>query len=136
MTALAANLPRGFVLGPTQFNDLEVVAGGVIFEGSAVGDAGAGFVRALQAADPFRGFALRKADNANGANGGKTVRLQHDGRVELDIGSLVVADIGQPVYASDDNTFTLTAAGNSKIGTVYRFVSSGRGVVEFDGATA
>jgi hypothetical protein len=38
------------------------------------------------------------------------------------------------VYASDDDTFTLTGEGNSLIGTVARWVETGIAVVEFDAA--
>ena len=37
------------------------------------------------------------------------------------------------VYASDDDTFTLTSAGNSAIGKVVRWVSGTRCVVYFEG---
>jgi hypothetical protein len=59
------------------------------------------------------------------------VRVRRQGTIVLPIGSLAATNIGAPVYASDDDTFTLTATSNTKIGTVVRFVSSGVGVVAF-----
>ncbi|WP_193040052.1 hypothetical protein [Pseudomonas sp. K2] len=44
---------------------------------------------------------------------------------------VAITDIGKPVYASDSGTFLLTAAGNSLIGHVHRFVRTGVGIVKF-----
>jgi hypothetical protein len=40
------------------------------------------------------------------------------------------------VYASDDDTFTLTSTSNSKIGFVRRHISSTTCLVEFDATLA
>lgn len=130
MTTRSTDIARSFELGDT--NELPVIAADIIYEGSAVGDNGSGYARPLTAGDPFRGFALTKADNASGAAGDIRVRLRERGKVQLSIGSLAITDVGKPVYASDDDTFTLTATSNSHIGRVVRFVSSGIGIVEFD----
>jgi hypothetical protein len=130
MTTLAADTPRDIELG--DFNDLPVIASDIIYEGAAVGDNGSGYARPLTAGDPFRGFATEKADNSSGSAGDKTVHVRQKGRVKLSVGSLAITDVGQPVYASDDDTFTLTATSNSFIGRVVRYVSSGVGIIEFD----
>jgi hypothetical protein len=52
--------------------------------------------------------------------------------VQLSVGSLAITDVGKPVYASDDDTFTLTATSNSYVGRVHRFISTGVGIVAFD----
>ena len=117
-------------------NELPMTATSTIYEGSAVGKVTAsGHCRKLNAGDAFVGFALTQSVNS-GAAATKTVRVRHKGRVQLAIGSLAVTDLGKPVYASDENTFTLTATSNSYIGRVVRFVSSGVGVVEFDASKA
>src|SRR5690606_23059944 len=91
----------------------------------------------LEAGDPFLGFAESKADNANGAAGAKTVRVRTRGRVVLPIAALAITANDRPaVYASDDDTFTLTDTGNSPIGYVSRWVATGIAVVEFDAALA
>ena len=130
MTTLATDTPRDYELG--EHNDFPVVAGDVIYEGAAVGDDGSGYARPLVADDPFRGFALQKADNSGGSNGDKYVRVRHKGRAKLNIASLAITNVGASVYASDDDTFTLTSTGNSYVGRVIRFVSTGVGIVEFD----
>lgn len=129
MTTLATNKPRAFELGDR--NELPVIAADIIYEGAAVGDNGSGYARPLVAGDPFRGFAEAKADNAAGAAGAVNVRVIEEGKIQLAIGSLAITDVGKPVYASDDDTFTLTASTNTHIGRVHRFVSTGVGVVAF-----
>lgn len=130
MTTLAADSPRVYEIG--DLNDLPVVATDIIYEGAAVGDNGSGYARPLVAGDPFRGFADRKADNFAGAAGDINVRIKECGRIQLAIGSLAITDVGKDVFASDDNTFTLTQSTNTRIGHVVRYVSSGVGIVEFD----
>lgn len=130
MTTLAADKPRVYELG--ELNDLPVIASDIIYEGSSVGDNGAGYNRPLVAGDPFRGFAQKKVDNSSGAAGDKNVNVIKSGEIELAVSGAVITDVGQPVYASDDDTFVFTPTGNSFIGFVKRFVSSGKVVVEFD----
>lgn len=130
MTQLSANTAREYQL--PELNDLPVAASATIYEGSAVGDNGSGYARQLNAGDPFRGFALRKADNASGAAGDVDVHVRQKGRIVLTISALAITDVGKPVYASDGNTFTLTASTNTHVGRVIGWVQTGRGVVEFD----
>lgn len=129
MTTLAADKVRDYSLG--DHNDLPVIAADIIYEGAAVGDNGSGYARPLQAGDPFRGFALRKADNAAGAAGDITVKVVRRGRIVLPISALAITDVGKAVYASDDDTYTLTQGSNTCIGYVSRWVSTGYGDIAF-----
>lgn len=129
-TTLAADKARDFELGDVR--EYGVIASDIIYEGAAVGDNASGYARPLVAGDSFRGFAESKVDNSAGAAGALTVRVKQKGIVKLAIGSLAITDVGKPVYASDDDTFTLTATSNSHIGRVIAFVSTGVGMVEFD----
>lgn len=135
MTTLAVNKPRDYQLG--EIEEYPVIAADIIYEGAAVGENASGYARPLVAGDPFLGFAESKADNANGAAGAKTVRVRTRGRVVLPIAALAITANDRPaVYASDDDTFTLTDTGNSPIGYVSRWVATGIAVVEFDAALA
>lgn len=133
MTTRATDIARDFQLG-----DLEqypVVATDIIYEGSAVGENGSGYARPLVAADPFLGFAQRKADNASGSAGDIVVTVRTRGKVVLPISSLAITANDRPaVYASDDDTFTLTNTSNTLIGYVSRWIATGYAVVEFDAA--
>lgn len=131
MTTLAANKPRSYELGNR--NDLLMIASDIIYEGAAVGIvSGSGHARPLAAGDKFVGFAESTVDNSAGAAAAKSVRVITEGLIQLAVGSVAITDIGKPVYASDDDTFTLTASTNSYIGRVHRYVSSGVAVVAFD----
>jgi len=134
MTTLSTDVARAYEQGDR--NHMGVIAADIIYEGAAVGDNGSGYARPLVAGDPFRGFAVEKADNSAGLVNAIKVWLRQKGRVELAISGLAVTDVGKAVYASDDATFTLTATSNSHIGRVIRFVSGGIGVVEFDASNA
>lgn len=130
MTTLAANKPRAFESG--RANTLPVIASDIIYEGAAVGMVvGTGHCQPLAAGNVFVGFAERKADNASGAAAAINVDLIKSGQVQLAVTGAVITDVGQPVYASDDDTFAFTPTGVF-VGFVKRFVSAGVVVVEFD----
>lgn len=131
MAQLTDNTNRTFEEGI--INELPVKAAVVIYRGSAIGvDSGTGTVRQLVAGDEFRGFALAKADNTSGSNGTINCQVQEAGLIELSVtGVTAITDINKPVYASDGNTFTLTASTNTKVGKVHRWVSGTKVIVRF-----
>lgn len=130
-TTLAANKPRSYELGSR--NEFPVVASDIIYEGAAVGLVDAsGHARPLTSVDKFIGFAEAKADNASGAAAAINVRVIESGKIQLAVTGAVITDVGQPVYASDDDTFSFNPAGGQFIGYLHRYVSSGVGVVIFD----
>lgn len=130
MTTLAVNFPRDAELG--EFNDFPVIASDIIYEGSAVGVVdGTGHARPLVAGDRFVGFATEQADNSAGAAAAINVHVRASGAVKLPVSGAVITDVGQPVYASDDNAFSFNPADGSFVGRVRRFVSAGVAIVEF-----
>ncbi len=136
MTTLAKNSPRIYdAQEEPSFNDLPAVASDIIYEGAAVGDS-SGNGRPLVAADTFQGFADRKCDNSAGAAGDKKIHVRQRGVITLSVtGVTGVSDEGSTVYATDDDTFTLTASGASAIGKVKRFVSGTTVEVYFESAS-
>ena len=132
MTTLAADTARDFQVGDIE--EYPVIASDIIYEGAAVGENGSGFARPLQAGDAFLGFAEQKVDNSAGAAGDKGVRVKTRGRVRLTVAgaTAITANDRPPVYASDDDTFTLTSTSNSLIGYVSRWIASTDVIVEFD----
>lgn len=140
MTTLAVDAPMTEVLGDT--GSIPIIANDIVYEGAMVGDNGAGYGRPLVAGDKFVGHAVSKIDNtatgltgAAGAAGDLNIPLK-SGRYKL-IVSLAgyITDVGQPVYASDDATYTFIGAGastgNSYVGVVTRYVSASLMEVEF-----
>jgi hypothetical protein len=127
--ALAADTPRVYELG--DINSVPVSASAKIYEGAAVGLT-SGYARGLVAGDDFVGFAERQADNsAVATDGAIDCRVISKGLAELTITDVAVTDVGLPVYASADGTFTLTQGSNSYIGNVYRYVKANTAIVAF-----
>lgn len=131
MTTLAVNKQRSYELGNR--NSLPCIAADILYEGAAIGAVlGTGHCRPLTAVDQFVGFAEAKADNANGAAAAINVELIKSGEIELSVSGAVITDINQPVYATDDDTFTFVPTAAVFIGFVKRYVSSGVVVVDFN----
>lgn len=136
MTTLANDSPRAIEPEGTDISDLPVIASDIIYAGAAVGDNGSGYARPLVAGDPFRGFALTKADNSASATAGAiNVRVRHRGHAALAVASVAITDVGKPVFASDDDTFVLTQGSNTCIGHVHRWISTGVCIVAFQAAS-
>ena len=131
MTTLAANSPRSFEIG--ERNEVPVIASDIIYEGAAAGVVpSSGHAQPLTSSDVFAGFAEAKADNSDGSAADINVRVIESGKVQLSVSGVTITDKGQPVYATDDDTFTLSPVGGVFVGFVHRFVSSGIAVVAFD----
>lgn len=131
MSQLTADTVQSFET-PGIDNEFGVLDNVIVYRGSALGSSG-GYARQLVAADLFLGFAENKADNTGTghASGAKKVAVRREGYVQLAITSLAVTDINKAVYASDGNTYTLTAGSNTLIGRVHRWVSTGIGIIYF-----
>ncbi len=132
MPTLTTDSARDFQIGEKE--EYPVIAADIIYEGAAVGENAAGYSRPLVAGDVFQGFAVSKVDNAAGAAGALNVVVKSRGRVRLAVvGAAAITVNDRPaVYASDDDTFTLTATSNSRIGNVSRWISGTDCIVEFD----
>ena len=131
MTTLAANSARDYTLGDR--GEYAVIASEIIYEGSAVGLVDAtGHARPLANLDTFVGFAEAKVDNSAGSAADLNVRTYKQGVIKLSVTGAVITDVGQPVYATDDNAFTFIPTSAVYIGMVERFVSAGVVEVSFN----
>src|SRR3989304_1351117 len=100
---------------------LNVAASEAIYIGGAVFRDVAGNAVAISAAavNPFLGIADTGYDNtAIAATPTKPIVVRY-GHIEQVTLTVTVADIGKLVYATDDNTFTLTGGANVVVGRVY-----------------
>ena len=130
MTTLAVDSPLTVVTG--DFNSIGSVAADIVFEGAMVGENASGYGRPLVAGDLFVGHSLVQVDNSDGAAGEKEIRLR-TGRYRgvATITGVLITDVGKEVYASDDDTLTLSSPGNSRVGIIIRYDSSNTAIVEF-----
>ena len=130
MTVLATDSNRIYELG--DINQVPVKGSSIIYQGAAVGGHSSGYARSIANGDKFLGFADEHIDNSGGGDGLKTVRVRKRGAILLDISGVALGDIGKSVYATDDNTFTLSDTNAVYIGQISRIDSSGVALVEFD----
>ena len=131
MTTLAAVAYRDILLDDDE--EYPVIGSDIIWQGAAVGlVAATGLARPLSGGDQFGGFAIATADNSAGAASAINVNVRRRGAVQLPVSGAVITDVGLPVYATDDDTFTFNPVGGSFIGFAQRFVSAGIMMVAFD----
>ena len=134
MTTLAVDSPQILVGG--DMGSVPIIASDIVFEGSMVGDNGAGYGRPLVAGDKFLGHSIARVTNATAVAGAFDIRLR-TGKYRL-VCSLVglITDVGQPVYASDDATLSLiasiTTTKNSFVGRISRYESATKMEIEFE----
>jgi len=115
-----------------QLRTLRIKGTTKIWRGAIVGLTSAGFARGLIAGDVFAGIAYEEKDNSAGADGAMLVRVWTIADIEHAVSSVAQTDVGRPVFASADDTLTLTGAGNSYVGTIVDYVSSGVALVRID----
>lgn len=137
MTTLAKDKARTYQLDELVQASIPIIANDIVYAGAAVGESSSnGTARPLVAADTFLGFCYEKVDNTGGSAAALDVKVYSQGFVWLTVTGLDNNDdLGATVYATDDDTFTLTASGASSIGKVVRY-DSGRaqGLVYFEAA--
>lgn len=139
MSTLAADKPRVYenTDGHPSYNEIAAVATDIIYNGAAVGEnSSTGNGRPLAAADNFLGFCIEQCDNSAGAASAKNIKVYDRGIVKLSVtGVSSIAQVGDTVYASDDDTFTTASTGNSAIGKVKRYITGSTCLVEFEAIT-
>ena len=93
-----------------------------IWRGGMVGvDSSRNLVPINTAAAAFVGMAERDYDNSANASASTDKVSALKGAFVLTVPGATAANINAAVYASDDNTFTLTAGSNLQIGTIVGF---------------
>jgi hypothetical protein len=136
MATLAKDTPRAFenTGGHPDYNEVPIIADDIVYAGAAVGESTTtGTGRPLVGGDGFMGFAIEKCDNAGGAAAAKRIKVLNSGVAWLTVtGGDNINDYDAPVYAVDDNTFTLTASGATAIGKLKRYDASGKCLVYFE----
>lgn len=105
-----------------------------IYKGALVGLKSDGYARGLVAGDAFVGVAYEEMDNGGGSDGDVSVRVYTLGDFGHALAGATIADVGRPVFASDDTTLTFSGDGNSLAGVVKDFVAAGEVIVRLDTA--
>ena len=115
-----------------ELRSFQVAAAAHVFKGALVGLSAAGYAQPLTAGKVFVGIAYEEIDNTSGAAGDKSVRVYTLGDFGHPLSGATVADIGNAVYASADDTLTFTSVGNSYVGTAIDVPSSGEIILRLD----
>ena len=127
--ALSANTALTFIRG--EQSEAPVKGSTTVYEGAMLGET-SGYVRGLVAGDLFRGHATEYVDNSSGSDGDLTVkRMCGRYRLEVTLSSVALTNVGDQVYASADDTLTLTPGSNTRVGVVDRYVTTDTAIVEF-----
>jgi hypothetical protein len=140
MATLAADKLRAFEASPSHpdLNEIPAIASDIIYAGAAVGESSStGTGRPLVAGDTFLGFAVEQCDNSAGAAAAKNIKVLSSGFIWLTITNVDnINDVGDAIYASDDDTFTTASTSNSPIGKLVRYDSTRthKGLVYFESA--
>lgn len=131
MTKLTKDILRTYELG--DLNEVPVLGGEIIYQGAAIGiEPESGYARGLQAGDKFAGFAENHIDASSFVDGQKNIKLRKRGSVILEVSNASLTDFGKAVYATDDNSFTLSETNAVYIGKISRFESYDKVIVDFD----
>jgi len=110
---------------------LPVKASTTIYKGGLIG-LSSGYARELVAGDDFAGIAYEEADNSSGSDGDVVVRVFTVGDFEHALASASRANNGSQVYASNDETLTLTSTDNSLVGRQIDVPGSNKIVLRLD----
>jgi len=133
MTKLTTDTNRVYELG--DINEFPVLGGELIYRGAAIGlEVASGYVRDLQVGDKFLGFAEDNIDATNASDGEKNIRVKRRGNVTLELSGAALTDVGKSIYATDDNTFTLSNTSSVYIGQIIRHQLGDEVIVDFDAA--
>lgn len=102
-----------------------------LYRGALLGLNSSGYVENLTAGLTCVGLAYEEADNSTGSDGTKTVRVYTEGDFQHALSGATVADIAKPVFASDENTLTLTDNG-SYVGVIVGLAAAGQIYLRLD----
>lgn len=107
---------------------MPVVASDIIFKGALVKVNAAGHLApcAPEAGSQFAGVAYENVDNSAGSAGALSCRVITEGCFVLKGSGLAQANVGDQVYATDDEVVTVTEGTGSKqkVGKIVKFLSA------------
>ena len=110
----------------------QVAASKHVYKGALIGLTSGGYAQPLVAGDPFVGIAYEEVDNSGGSAGDLSLRVYTLGDFGLTLTGATIASFGRPVFASADDTLTLTGAGNSYVGLLQDVVATNQIILRID----
>lgn len=125
MTALSANYARNGK--DHKMPNYPVKADAVIYQGALVMIDSTGFLKpcAVEAGAVFAGISRSSVDATGESNGDSRCDVEARDAFEVSCAGMTDADLGKKVYASDDNTVTLTQATDEpEVGRIIEVISA------------
>jgi len=110
-----------------RLQEMPVSAAVKIYKGALLKVTAAGFASpcAAEAGAFYAGVAYESKDNTLGASGDLKVRVERKRAFEMTGAGFAQANLGEKVYASDDNTISLVQGANQQeVGTIIEFISA------------
>lgn len=108
----------------------------ILYKGTMVKIAADGYLMdaASEAGSFFAGIAAETKDNSGGSAGDLKMQVYRKGRFLLTFSdTLTIADVGSTVYATDNQTATVTSGASKQIvGQLVEFVTASTGWVDID----
>lgn len=114
----------------------KVVTADIVYKDSLVCNNTSGYLApgADTANYRFAGVAYEKGDNASGADGAISIRIQKTGSFVFAKASAVQGDVGAAAYILDDQTVGTTSTNGILCGYIVELISSSQVRVRIDGA--
>jgi len=132
MMALTAGR-TGSIFGTTYIkNTVPLPADGQVFLGGVYGfDANGRLISPTGAATDNKQLVIAREtkDNAGGANDAIAAEVQVLGVATLPAGPLTLADRGKAIFATDDDTLTLTATTGRRVGILLALQANGDALI-------
>lgn len=118
--ALTANRKVSEFVGDNyRFEDYPVLAAKHIYQGGFVGLTPSGHAKPFEPGDVFVGVSYEERDNTNGASAALYVRtITQNFDFEHTLTSVAITDVGKAVYATADDTLSLTGHPDAFVGKI------------------
>jgi len=131
MTLAANALVSEFV--DQQLREFPVAAAVHIYNGALVGlHAATGYLKPHEPGDVFIGIAYEESDNSSGAAAATNCKVYTKGDFSLTLTSAAITDNGKAVFATADDTLSLTGHPDSYVGRIVHYLESNTVVVRID----
>lgn len=96
-----------------------------IYKGALVGVDASGYVTpAAPTSKRVCGVAYETVDNSGGSNGLLNIRVIRKGSFQFNTSGLTIANIGDKVYVTDDNTVQTSSTSTIQVGVVTEFINA------------
>ncbi len=128
MTALTADAQRSMAASQGK-RAYPARAAETIYKGAFVGVDPAGYAKSFEPGDLLVGISDGYIDNSAGAAGAENVHVHTQGDLMFTLSGAALTDVGKLVYATDDNTISLTGHPDGYVGKIVHYMAADSAVL-------